>query len=340
MIFFRSDYSLGAHPKVMDALVETNMIHTDGYLEDEFSYECADMIREMVGRPDAHIHFFVGGTPTNTVTVSAALRPYEGLISPATGHVYVHETGSVEANGHRIFAAPTPDGKLRPEDIEKIMILHEDEHCVIPKMVYITHPTESGGVYTKAELEALRDCCKKNDLYFYIDGARLGTALTWPGNDVTLKDLGQLCDAFYIGGTKIGALFGEALVLMNDDINDHFRYMIKRACGLLAKGRLIAVQLKALLEGGEDSLYYQLSRHENELAIRLAEGIQAKGYKLWLPHQTNQVFPIIPKEKIKELEENFFFYTWTPYDEECDVIRLVTHWNSTEEEIDALIDAL
>lgn len=340
MIYFRSDYSLGAHPKVMDALVATNMEHTDGYAEDKFSYETADMIREMVGRPDAHVHFFVGGTPTNTITIAAALRPYEGVISPATGHIYVHETGSVEAHGHRVFAAPTEDGKLRPADIEKIMLHHEDEHCVIPKMVYITHPTENGGVYTKAELEALQECCKKNDLYFYIDGARLGTALTWPGNDVTLKDLGQLCDAFYIGGTKIGALFGEALVLMNDHINDHFRYMVKRACALLAKGRLIAVQLKALLEGGEDSLYYQLSRHENEMAIKLAKGVVKKGYKLWLPHQTNQVFVIVPKKKIKELEENFFFYTWAPYDEENDVIRLITNWNSKEEEIDAILEAL
>lgn len=340
MIYFRSDYSLGAHPKVMEALMATNMEHTDGYSEDKFSYECADMIKEMVGRPDAHIHFFVGGTPTNTITIASALRPYEGVISPATGHIYVHETGSVEANGHRVFAAPTKDGKLRPADIEKVMLHHEDEHCVIPKMVYITHPTENGGVYTKAELEALRDCCNKNDLYFYIDGARLGTALTWPGNDVTLKDLGQLCDAFYIGGTKIGALFGEALVLMNDDINDHFRYMIKRACALLAKGRLIAVQLKALLDGGDDSLYMELSRHENQLAIKLAEGVQAKGYKLWLPHQTNQVFVIVPKKKIAELEENFFFYTWAPYDEDCDVIRLVTNWNSKDEEIKAILEAL
>lgn len=256
MIYFRSDYSLGAHPKVMEALMETNMEHTDGYAEDRFSFETADMIREMIGRPDAHIHFLVGGTPTNTITIAAALRPYEGAISAASGHIYVHETGSVEATGHRVFAAPTEDGKLRPADIEKIMLLHEDEHTVIPKLVYITHPTENGGVYTKAELKALRECCDKHGLYLYMDGARLGTALTWPGNDVTLKDLPELTDAFYIGGTKIGTLFGEALVILNDEINDHFRYMVKRSCALLAKGRLIAIQLKALLEGGEDSLYY------------------------------------------------------------------------------------
>lgn len=340
MIYFRSDYSLGAHPKVMEALLETNMEHTDGYAEDRFSFETADMIREMIGRSDAHIHFLVGGTPTNTITIAAALRPYEGAISAASGHIYVHETGSVEATGHRVFAAPTEDGKLRPADIEKIMLLHEDEHTVIPKLVYITHPTENGGVYTKAELKALRECCDKHGLYLYMDGARLGTALTWPGNDVTLKDLPELTDAFYIGGTKIGTLFGEALVILNDDINDHFRYMVKRSCALLAKGRLIAIQLKALLEGGEDSLYYQLSRHENQLAIKLAKGVQEKGYKLWIPHQTNQVFVIVDNDKIAQLEKDFFFYTWAPYDETSSVIRLVISWGSTEEDVDAILAAL
>lgn len=340
MIYFRSDYSLGAHPKVMEALMETNMEHTDGYAEDRFSFETADMIREMIGRLDAHIHFLVGGTPTNTITIAAALRPYEGAISAASGHIYVHETGSVEATGHRVFAAPTEDGKLRPADIEKIMLLHEDEHTVIPKLVYITHPTENGGVYTKAELKSLRECCDKHGLYLYMDGARLGTALTWPGNDVTLKDLPELTDAFYIGGTKIGTLFGEALVILNDEINDHFRYMVKRSCALLAKGRLIAIQLKALLEGGEDSLYYQLSRHENQLAIKLAKGVQEKGYKLWIPHQTNQVFVIVDNDKIAQLEKDFFFYTWAPYDESSSVIRLVISWGSTEEDVDAILAAL
>lgn len=340
MIYFRSDYSLGAHPKVMEALMETNMEHTDGYGEDKFSYETADMIREMIGKPDAHIHFMAGGTPTNTITIAAALRPYEGVISADTGHIYVHETGSVEANGHRVFAAPTTDGKLTPAAVEKVLLHHEDEHTVIPKMVYITHPTENGGLYTKAELTALHDCCKEHGLYLYMDGARLGTALTWPGNDLELKDIADMVDAFYIGGTKIGALFGEVLVILNDAINDHFRYMVKRACALLAKGRLIAVQLKALLEGGEDSLYYQLSRHENDLAIKLAQGITGAGYKLWLPHQTNQVFVIMPNDQIKELEKDFFFYTWCPYDENNSVIRLVISWGSTEDDVQAFLHAI
>lgn len=340
MIYFRSDYSLGAHPKVMQALMDTNMEHTDGYCLDHFAEETADMIKKWIGQPEASIHFTVGGTPTNITAISSALRPYEGVISPATGHIYVHETGAVEANGHRTFGMPTEDGKLRPEDIEKCLLHHEDEHTVIPKMVYVTHPTENGGVYTKAEMQALSECCKKHDLIFYVDGARLGTALTWPTNDLSIQELAEMVDAFYIGGTKIGALYGEALVVMNEKIDDHFRYMLKRQCGLLAKGRTIPVQLKALLEGGEDSLYFELARHENELAIKLAEGIEAKGYELWLPHQTNQVFVIMDNEKIAELEENFFFYTWCPYDETRSVIRLVTCWGSTEEDVDALLAAI
>ncbi len=341
MIYLISDYSLGAHPKVMQALADTNLEHTDGYCLDRFSDECTEMIREWVGKPDADVHYFVGGTPCNTTTISAGLRPYEGVITPATGHIYVHETGSIELNGHRQFAMPTPEGKLRPSDIETALLHHEDEHCVIPKMVYITHPTENGGVYTKAELTALSECCRKHDLTFYMDGARLGTAMTWPTNDLTMKDIADLVDAFYIGGTKIGALFGEALVVVNPEKFDpNFRYMIKRQCALLAKGRLIPVQLKALFEGGDNSLYFELGKRENELAIKLAKGVVDAGHELWLPHQTNQVFIILDNEKIAELNKDFMFYTWCPYDEGRSVIRLVTSWGTTEEDIQAILTAL
>ena len=341
MIYFRSDYSLGAHPKIMQALMDTNMEHTDGYCLDRFSDDCSEMIRRWVGKPDADIYYFVGGTPANTTTISAGLKPYEGVIAPSTGHIYVHETGSIEANGHRTFGMPTPDGKLRPSDIETCLLHHEDEHTVIPKMVYITHPTENGGVYTKAELTALSQCCRKHDLTLYMDGARLGTALTWPTNDLEITEIADLVDAFYIGGTKIGALFGEALVVVHPEkFDDHFRYMIKRQCGLLAKGRLIPVPLQALFDGGKDSLYYQLSRHENDLAIKLAAGVTGAGYKLWLPHQTNQVFVIMPNDQIAELEKDFFFYTWCPYDENNSVIRLVTCWGTTEEDVMAFLKAI
>lgn len=346
MNYFISDYSLGAHPKVMKALMDTNMEHTDGYGLDRFTDECADMIKKMIGKPEAKVYFMINGTAANTITCCAPLKPYEGVITPRTGHVYVHETGSVELNGHRVFAAPTEDGKLTPEGIENIMVLYEDEHTVIPKLAYITHPTENGGVYTKAELMALRECCDKHGLYLFIDGARLGTALTWPGNDISLKDIADTVDAFYIGGTKLGALFGEAVVLLNDDFDDHFRFRMKRNCGLLGKGRLIPVQMKALLEdetGGYDimnSLYARLAKHENDMAIKLKDAALAKGCELWIPHQTNQLFLIMPNEKIKELEKDFLFYTWCPYDEGRSVIRLVTNWNTTEEELELMINAL
>ena len=274
------------------------------------------------------------------------LRPYEGIIAPRSGHIYVHETGSVELNGHRIFAAPTDDGKLTPEGIENVMALYEDEHTVLPRLAYITHPTENGGVYTLAELKALRECCDKHNLYFYMDGARLGTALMWPGTDVTIHDIADMFDAFYIGGTKIGALYGEALVLLNKDFDDHFKFMMKRSAGLMGKARALAVQMKALLEdetGGYDitkSLYARLAKHENEMAIKLREAVLAKGCELWITHETNQLFIILPNEKIKELEKDFLFYTWCAYDENRSVIRLVTNWNTSEEELQSIIDAL
>ncbi len=340
MIYFRSDYSLGAHPDILDALAKTNMEHTDGYGLDHFCDDAAEIIRDLIGKPDANIHFMIGGTPTNTITISAALRPYEGVIAPASAHIYVHETGSIEATGHRIFAMASEDGKLTPDGVEAALLLHEDEHCVKPRMVYISQPTELGSVYTKAELLALHRCCKDHDLYLYVDGARLGTALTCATADITIKEMAELVDAFYIGGTKLGAMFGEALIILNDEINDNFRYMIKRHCGLLAKGRLLGVQFQALLAGGENSLYYRLARKENQLAARLADGIIERGYKMWLPPATNQLFVVLPTALVEELENSFSFYRWTKYDDQNTVIRLVTGWGSTDEDIDAFLAAL
>ena len=340
MIFFRNDYSLGAHPKILEALQKTNMEHTDGYGDDRFCQEAAGIIRQLTGKPQAHVHFMVGGTPTNVITIAAALQPYEGVISPDTGHIYVHETGAVEATGHRIFAVATEEGKLQPEDIQNVLLLHEDEHTVIPRLVYISLPTENGSIYTKEELLSLSRFCRQNGLYLYIDGARLGTALTCNACDFTMRDIADLADAFYIGGTKLGALFGEALVILNEQIQHNFRYMIKRHLGLLAKGRLIGVQMKTLLEGGEDSLYYQTARRENELAAKLAQGIAGAGYRFWIPPCTNQLFVIFPDSLIAELEENFFFHRWKKYNETSSVVRLVIGWGSTEEEIMAFLKAI
>lgn len=337
MIFFRSDYSLGGHPKIMEALMAANMEHTDGYGDDRFSYETADMIREMIGQPDAQVHFMTGGTPTNTITIAAALRPYEGVISADAGHIFVHETGSVEATGHRVFALPTPDGKLRPADIEKALLHHEDEHTVIPKMVYVTHPTENGGLYTKAEFKALSDCCKKHGLLFYMDGARLGTALTWPTNDLSLKEIAGMTDAFYIGGTKVGTLFGEAVVAPDPKRLPHFFPLIKQHGALLAKGRLLGIQFETLFT---DGLYERLGAHAVRLALKLKQAFIQKGYRLHLDSPTNQQFVCLPNETIDRLAQEATFELWGPRGETETVVRFVTSWATREADVDTLISLL
>lgn len=340
MIYFRSDYSQGAHPKIMDALMRTNLEHTDGYAMDPHSEHAAQMIKDLIGRQDCEVYMMVGGTPTNIITIASALKPWEAVVAPRTGHIYIHECGGVEASGHRVLAVDGIDGKLTPELIDRAWLEYEDDHTVIPKMAYISHTTESGTVYTKAELEALRQCCDAHDMYLYMDGARLGAALTCQDTDLTIQDIARLTDAFYIGGTKNGLLMGEAVVVFDDNINDHYRWMIKQNCGMLAKGRLIGVQFEALLEGGEDSLFYEIGAKENRLAKKLREGIAAAGYQFDGTSTTNQIFPIFPTEMVRKLEEDFFFYDWAPYGDSHRVVRLVTSWGTTEEDVDAFINAL
>ncbi len=340
MIYFRSDYSLGAHPKVMEALMKTNMEHSDGYALDEHCDHAREMVKELIGVDDCEVHMMVGGTPCNITTVSAALRAYEAVVAPRTGHIYVHETGALEAGGHRVITEEGDNGKLTPQNIDDAWLEYEDEHTVIPKMAYISNPTENGSIYSKAELKALSEKCKEKNMYLYMDGARLGCALTCEDNDLTLHDIATMTDAFYIGGTKNGALFGEVLVIKNPEINDHFRWMIKQKCGMLAKGRLLGVQFEALLEGGKNSIYFEMAAHANAMAKKLKEGIAAKGYGFDGVSQTNQIFPVLPAEKVKELEKDFFFYEWVPEKDGKIVIRLVTSWGTTEEDVDAFLKAL
>ncbi|MCI5721014.1 MAG: beta-eliminating lyase-related protein [Firmicutes bacterium] len=340
MIYFRSDYSQGAHPRILDALIKTNEEHTDGYAMDEHSYHAAEMIKELIGRDDCEVHMMVGGTPTNVITIASALKPFEAVVAPRTAHIYIHECGAVELTGHRVLTVEGVDGKLTPELIDNAWLEFEDDHTVVPKMAYVSHPTESGTVYTKAELEAIRKCCDEHNMYLYLDGARLGAGLTCPDTDLTIQDIARLTDAFYIGGTKNGTLLGEAVVIFDDNINDHYRWMIKQNCGMLAKGRLIGVQFEALLEGGEDSLLYEIGRHENRLAKKLKDGIAACGYEFDGSSTTNQIFPIFPTEMVRELEKDFFFYDWAPAGEGKRVIRLVTSWGSTDEDVDAFIEAI
>ncbi|NLY82223.1 MAG: aminotransferase class I/II-fold pyridoxal phosphate-dependent enzyme [Clostridiales bacterium] len=341
MRYFISDYSQGAHPDVLKALVETNFEHTDGYGLDVYCDNAASIIKSLIGKPDANIHFLVGGTPANVITIAATLKPYECVIAPHTSHIYMHETGAVEATGHKIYALDTEDGKLRPDMIQCVLDEFEDEHMTLPKLVYISNTTELGTIYKKSELEALSKFCKEKGLYLYLDGARLGSALTSPENDISIKDIANLVDAFYIGGTKNGTLFGEALIVLNDEINDHFRFYIKQNLGMLAKGRLLGVQFEALLKGGENSLLFKIAAHENNLAEKLRNGISDLGYEFLSESCTNQIFPILPKEKIAKLREEFLFEDWSSVDDPSKfAVRFVTGWGTTDDDINALLEAL
>ena len=335
MIFLKNDYSLGAHPDVLTALNETNMVLTDGYCEDNYCYGAADTIRELIDCPNADVHFLPGGTLMNLSALAAFLqRPHWSVISADTGHICVHETGAIEATGHKINHVKTSEGKLSPQDIEDVMIFHEDEHYVLPKMIYISDSTETGLVYTKAELQALRDKCDEYGLYIYIDGARMAMALSSDANDLSFKDFARYADAFYIGGTKCGAMFGEALVVINDDFKEDMRFLIKQRGALMAKGRLMGVQFEALFR---DNLYLTLGAHADSMAKKLADGIKAKGYEFVIEPQTNMVFVSFPKPMVAELSKKVMFETWPVVTETHQAIRLVTSWGTKEEEIDEFL---
>lgn len=340
MIYFRSDYSQGAHPKVLEALIKTNLEHTDGYGLDKHCKNAEDMIKKLIGLDDCQVHMMVGGTPCNITVIAASLKPYESVISARSGHAYFHETGGVEATGHRVVAMDSVNGKLTPELVDQAWEEYEDEHTPVPGMVYISQPTEIGSIYSKGEMAALSEKCKEKGMLLYVDGARLGSALTCSANDLSIKELAQLCDAFYLGGTKNGALFGEALVIKNKEMNNHFRWMMKRQCGLLAKGRLIGVQFEALLEGGMDSIYFEMAVHANKLAERLRKGLTEMQVQFYSNSQTNQVFPILPADVVRELEKDFSFYEWAPEKDGMIPIRLVTAWGTEESDVDAFLDKI
>lgn len=340
MIYFRSDYSQGAHPKVMEALMRTNLEHTDGYGMDEHCANGARLIQEWIGVSDCQVYMMVGGTPCNLTFIAASLKPYESVVSVRTGHIYSHETGAVEATGHRITAMNGKDGKLTPEGIDEAWKEFEDEHTLLPRLAYISQPTETGTIYSKSEMTALWEKCKERGMLLYVDGARLGAALTCKDNDLSIQELAQLCDGFYIGGTKNGALFGEALVIKNSQIRDHFRWMMKRQGGLLAKGRLIGVQFETLLEGGTESIYLKMAAHANEMAERLRDGLLQMGIEFYSNSPTNQIFPIFPVSLVEKLEEDFFFHRWAPEKDGKLPIRLVTGWGTKKEEVEAFLAAV
>ncbi len=334
MYSFRNDYSEGAHPQVLQALTDTNAVQTVGYGMDPYCQAAADTIRRLCAAPDADVHFLVGGTQVNLVTIDAFLQSYEAVIAAQTGHVSTHETGAIEATGHKVCTVESPDGKLTPALVESVLAQHNGtEHMVLPRLVYISDTTEIGTIYTKAELTALRRCCDVHGLVLYLDGARLGSALTAPGNDLTLPDLAALTDAFTIGGTKNGALFGEALVLTRP--LPHYRWHMKQRGAVLAKGRLLGIQFQALLE---DGLYFDLARHANQLALRLRDGIAALGYPFPVDSPSNQQFPVLPNAAVQKLQElGYEFEIDHVVDADHTCIRLVTSWATPESAMESFL---
>ena len=340
MIYFRNDYSEGAHPKVLQALVETNLVSTPGYGCDEYCACARELLRERFACPNADVHFLVGGTQTNLTAAAAFLRPWEAIIAADTGHIAVHETGAIEATGHKVYVVPGVDGKLTSDAIRTAVRDHQtgtEEHMVLPRMVYVSDSTELGTIYTRAELQALSDTCHELGLYLYLDGARMAMALTAQGNDLVPEDFAQLCDAFYLGGTKNALLFGEALVILNNALKPYFRNVMKQHGGMLAKGRLLGVQFTAILQ---DDLWLQTARHANELAQRLAAALTAMGVPLYAASPTNQVFPIFTNAQVEALRQNFSFEFIARVDENHSAIRFVTSWATRPEDVDALICAV
>lgn len=337
MYSFKNDYSEGAHPRILNALMESNLEQTDGYGEDCYTEKAVEMLKEKIKSSNIDIHFLSGGTQTNLTAISAFLRPHEAAIAANTGHILVHETGAIEATGHKVISIDVNDGKLNPGHIKSALDAHTDEHMVKPKLVYISNPTEIGTIYKKSELEQLSSFCRENNLILYMDGARLGSALCSDENDLELSDLGRLTDAFYIGGTKNGALLGEALVICKESLKEDFRFFMKQKGALLAKGRVLGIQF---LELFKDDLYFNLARHANKMAGLLSREIESMGYKLLIHSPSNQIFPILPNKVIEKLREKFSFYVWSKVDDDNSSIRLVTSWATREDAVNAFIEGL
>ena len=339
MIRFNCDYHEGAHPRIMEALMETNMEQTIGYGEDEYCDAAREAIKKACGLEDAAVHFLVGGTQTNTIVISSILRPHQAVLSVKEGHINVHETGAIESTGHKVMAIEGKDGKISGDQIREQYHLHwsdgAHEHMTQPKMVYISNPTELGTLYTKAELEDIRKACDACNLFLFLDGARLGYGLMSEENDLTLEDIAKSCDVFYIGGTKVGAMFGEAVVITNKALQEDFRYIIKQRGAMLAKGRLLGIQF---LELFKDNLYFEISAHAIRMANLLKDGLRKLGYRFYVESPTNQQFVIVPNEKLKELDEKYSYEYQGPYDENNGIVRFCTSWATKEENVLKLLE--
>ena len=334
MIYFNNDYSEGCHETVLEALTRTNLEQTPGYGEDEYCAKAAAKIRALCQREDAAVHFLVGGTQANLTVIAAALRPHQGALCAVTGHINAHETGAVEATGHKVLTVPSDDGKITAAQVAQVVKSHREdssfEHTVQPKLVYISNPTELGTLYTRGELEALSETCRELGLYLFLDGARLGYGLAAEGNDLTLPDIARLCDVFYIGGTKVGALFGEAVVIGNPALKEDFRYLIKQRGGMLAKGRLLGVQFDALMT---DNLYLDIAARADKLADRIREVIDDLGYPYLVENKTNQIFPILPDTVLEALKKTYVFNDMDRVDDLHRAVRICTSWATKEENV-------
>lgn len=339
MIRFGSDYQEGAHPRILKRLAEVNFEQSPGYGEDEFCAEARRLIREKCAAPEADVQFLVGGTQTNFTLLAAALRPHQGVIAADSGHIAVHETGAVEATGHKVIELPAVNGKLAAGQVSEYCRRHfaddSHEHMVMPGAVYISNPTELGTLYTRGELNALRGVCDHWNLTLYLDGARLGCGLASPDNELDLPFLASVCDAFSIGGTKQGALFGEALVLLRDDLKRDFRYILKQRGGMLAKGWLLGLQFAELMR---DGLYEELSDHAIHLAMRIRRALREANVSFLVDSPTNQQFPIFTDEQVRRLSAKYAFSDIRPLDDGRTAVRICTSWATRPEDVDQLID--
>ena len=338
MLSFENDYSEGAHEKILQRFMETNLEKVSGYGSDPYCESAKQKIREACECPQADVYFLTGGTQTNAVVISSMLESYEGVVAAQTGHVACHEAGAIEYSGHKVITVPQYKGKMKAEDLKNCLKTFWDdeshEHMVFPGMVYISHPTEYGTLYTKAELEEISGVCRSYNIPLFLDGARLIYGLVSKETDVTLQDLAELCDVFYIGGTKVGALFGEAVVITNRALKKDFRYMIKQNGGMLAKGRLLGVQFDTLFT---DDLYFKISAHADELAMKLKKAFQKKGYGLRYDSYTNQQFPILPDSHIEKLKEKYVFEFWEKVSDAESAVRFCTSWATKPEVVEELI---
>jgi len=334
---FKNDYSEGAHPQILQALFKDNLQQMDGYGNDIRSLQAADVIRKHIDSLTADVHFISGGTQTNLIFISAVLRPHEAAIAASNGHIFVHETGAIEATGHKVCVRENPDGKLTPELIQSVLDEHCDEHMVKPKLVFLSNASEIGTIYSKAELIAISQLCKEQNLLLYVDGARLGSALTATGNDLDMKTIASLVDAFYIGGTKNGALLGEALVIVNPQLQEDFRYLIKQRGAMLAKGRLLGTQFGELFN---DNLFYDLAKHANQMAELLTAGLTRLGIKFLTDSRTNQVFPILADKLIDEIGKDYVYTPWSRISEDYSCIRLVTSWATPQAAVEEFIQSV